>query len=52
MLFPVDLDKYLIKIERIAKSKVSSLQAPRVNRATFVSPKLYRFVTDDNASLR
>jgi hypothetical protein len=52
MRFPVDLDTDFIKLERIAKSKVTSPQAPGVARAKFVAPKPDCLITDDHTSLR
>ncbi|MGB7301434.1 MAG: hypothetical protein WBD34_19095, partial [Burkholderiaceae bacterium] len=52
MLFPVDLDKDLIKIERITEPQVPTLQAPGVSWAELVAPEPDRLITDDDASLR
>ena len=51
-LFPVDLDKDLIKIERITEPQVPTLQAPGVSWTKLVAPKPDRSITDDDASLR
>lgn len=49
--FPADLDKDLIKIERITEPQVPTLQAPRVSRAKLVTSKPDRLTADDDTSL-